>query len=139
MAYKVWPTHRGTFLVREEIKENVTIWSGPVELFGLPDYEKAENCYAWQHTDAGGNVKIIAVLENAFIDSPQKAVQTAIFSHIQPALLKRAGALQLFKKQLQERCKILREAQIKTENLDAALQSVKETMDKINQRFSFSS
>jgi hypothetical protein len=131
-AHNVWPTHRGTFLVREETEENTVVWEGPVEFFALPGYEKAENCFAWQHTDADGNVKFLAVLDSAFIDSAQKAVQAAIVQDIQPALPTRVESLELFRKNLQERRSLLREAQIKTENLNAAIQSVKDTMERIN-------
>jgi hypothetical protein len=134
-AHDVWPTHRGTFLIREETEDNVVVWDGPVELFGLPNYPGAENCYAWQHTGTDGNVKILAVLESGFVNSPKRAVQAAIFMDVQPALSHRANAVELFKKNLQEGNRIRRETQIKAEDLDAAVQSVRETMERIRAKF----
>lgn len=136
VAHNIWPIHKGTCLVWDETEENVIIWAGPVELFALPDFEGAQNCYAWQHTDADGHVKILVVLKSEFINSAKKAVEAAVFADVQP-VPKHAYTLELFKKRLTEAEKALHEAHIKTETLNAAVLSVKETMDRINDRFQF--
>lgn len=136
LAHNIWPTHTGTCLVWDETEENVIVWAGPVELFAMPDFEWAQSCYAWQHIDAHGHVKIITVLESEFINSAKKAVEAAIYADVQP-VPKHAYTLELFKKRLTEAEKALHEAHIKTEDLNAALLSVKENMGRINERFQF--
>lgn len=82
------PIHRGTAVVIEKTADDEIVWDGKVEAFDLRGHKQAKTCYAWQHSDRNGNVKIFAVLENQFIDSPKKAVQSAIFVGIQPPISK---------------------------------------------------
>ena len=136
LAHNIWPIHKGTCLVWDETEENVIVWAGPVELFAMPDCDCAQNCYAWQHTDALGHVKILVVLKSEFIDSAKKAVEAAIFADVQP-VPKHAYTLELFKKRLTEAEKALHEAHIKTMDVNPAVLSVKDTMDRIDERFHF--
>ena len=133
VAHNCWPIHRGTCFVWEETEDNAVVWAGPVELFSLPDHEKAKNCYAWQHKDDDGHPKVFAVLQTRFINSAKKAVEAAIFADVQP-VPRHTYTLELFKKHLVEADRTLYDAQIKTQNLDASVQSVKNAMDKINDR-----
>jgi hypothetical protein len=134
VAHDCWPIHRGTIFVTESMEENGIVWEGPVELFALVGHREARNCYAWQYADAEGKVKILTVLESGFIDSASKAVQAAIFTDLQPPRHRHAKGLELLKKRLQQSDKTFREAQIKTEDLDAAIQALKEIRDRITQR-----
>jgi hypothetical protein len=134
MAHDCWPTHRGTIFVTEETEEHGIVWEGPVELFALAGHEKATNCYAWQSMDAGGKVKILIVLENEIVDSASRAVQAAIFTGLQPPRNGYAKGLELLKKRLQQTDKTLQEVQIKTEDLDVAMQALTEIKDRINHR-----
>ena len=136
LAHNIWPIHKGTCLVWDETEENVIVWAGPVELFAMPDFEWAQNCYAWQHTDAIGHVKILVVLKSEFIDSAKKAVEAAIYADVQP-VPKHAYTLELFKKRLTEAEKALHEAHIKTMDLNPAVLSARDTMDRIDERFHF--
>jgi hypothetical protein len=126
------PYHRGTIFVREKTDRDEILWEGPVELFGLPDHESAKNCYAWQHTGDDGKAKIVAVLENDFITSAMQAVEAAIFSDVQPS--KNPNALELFRKNRQKAGETRHEAQIRTEDLAATIESLKETQERIRQR-----
>lgn len=81
------PTHRETVFVHEKTAGQETVWKGRVEIFDLQGHKEAKTCYAWHHTNDDGKVKIFAVLGNNLIDSPQRAVQAAIFMDIQPASL----------------------------------------------------
>jgi hypothetical protein len=130
-VHDCWPTHRGTIFVTEKTEEGEMIWEGPVELFGLAGHEIARNCYAWQYPDIDGRTKILIVLENEIIDSARKAVQGAIFRGFQPPRQKHTKGLELLKKSLQQSDQTFHEAQIKTEDLDAAIQALKETRKMI--------
>jgi hypothetical protein len=134
IAHDCWPTHRGTIFVTEETEENGIVWEGPVELFALAGHEKARNCYAWQYMDAGGHEKILTVLENEFIDSASRAVQAAIFTDLQPPQNGHARGLEILRKRLQLSDRTLREAQIKTEDLDTTMQALEEMRGRINHR-----
>jgi hypothetical protein len=102
IKHKCKPTHRETVFVREETKEKETVWEGYVDAFDLTGHKAAKRCYAWQHTDDKGGIKIFAVLENQFIDSAKRAVQAAIFMDVQPLLRRSSEEGELFKKQLEE-------------------------------------
>jgi hypothetical protein len=134
IAHDCWPTHRGTIFVTEETEENSVAWEGPVELFALAGHEKARNCYAWQCLDAAGHTKILTVLENEFIDSASRAVQAAICANLQPPQNGHARGLELLRKQLQKSGQALREAQIKTEDLDTTMQALEGMRNHLNHR-----
>lgn len=62
-----------------ELQDGQTIWEGYVEVFDLMDFPEAHTCYAWSHADVE-SVTITTVLCSNWINSPQKAVQAAIFA-----------------------------------------------------------
>src|SRR5579862_6541186 len=84
LQHQCKPTHRETVFVKEKL-ENETVWEGNVEVFDLEGHQDAKTCYAWQHNDANG-AKVFAILKNHLIDSPQRAIQAAIFVDKQPIL-----------------------------------------------------
>jgi hypothetical protein len=96
------PTHKGTVHVHEQTDGNETVWEGTVEEFDLTGHKRAKVCYAWQHIDGQSEPKIIMVLGNRLIDSPQRAVQAAIFVDAQPAQAKFSKGPRDFKQRLQE-------------------------------------
>jgi hypothetical protein len=118
--------HRGGIFVAEKTGDEV-IWEGTVELFALAGHETAKNCYAWQHVDSDGKTKILTVLESEFIDSARTAVQAAILTDHQPPRQTNTKGLKLFKKSLRQYDQVLRAAQIKTEDLNAAIHALKAT------------
>lgn len=134
IVHNSWPTHRGTIYVREETEHQETVWEGPVELFGLTAHETAKNCYAWHYNDAEGNAKILTVLEDDFIDSAKKAVQAAIFTDVQPLLFSGARLVEKLKRSLQGADRPWHEAQIKTEDVHADIQSLTEARQRVSRR-----
>lgn len=84
IKHRCKPMHRETVFVREETEEKETVWEGYVDAFDLTGHKEAKTCYAWQHSDGKGGIKIFAVLENQVIDSARRAVQAAIFMDAQP-------------------------------------------------------
>lgn len=98
------PDHRETVFVREKTADNQTIWEGQVETFNLTGHRDSKSCYAWQCADPKGRVKIFTVLENQFIDSPRKAVQSALFMDALPPVTKLKRDLEFIRDQLEE-CK----------------------------------
>ena len=61
-----------------EFFQGRTAWQGTVEIFDLIGHEKAKRAYAWQYQDGPEEIKTVAVLEIASVDSPQTAVKVAI-------------------------------------------------------------
>lgn len=76
--------HRQTVPVHEMI-DGRTIWRGNVEVFSLIGHPEAKNCYAWWQDQNGEDTRFVTVLENHLINSPDKAVKSAIFFEAQPA------------------------------------------------------
>jgi len=66
----------------KELYQGQIVWDGVVEVFELKGHPKAKRCYAWSHLEGkeGESKRFIAVLELPPVDSPRKAVQTAIIS-----------------------------------------------------------
>ena len=62
----------------KEIFQGKTIWEGVVEIFDLIDHIRADRCYAWVFKDNKGKDKYVIVLHHPPVDSPEKAVKTAI-------------------------------------------------------------
>ncbi|MGH7941269.1 MAG: hypothetical protein ACREE6_13090 [Limisphaerales bacterium] len=122
IRHKCQPAHRQTMFVRAKTKEQEIVWEGLVEEFELSGHQRARNCYAWRHIEAGGKSKIIAVLGNRLIDSPQKAVEAAIFTDTQPPVRKFSDEIESLKKQLQECKDLLRKMGIESEDLSAAIE-----------------
>lgn len=71
-------THVESLFVREVLNDSQLIWEGDVEVFELTGHNRSHLCYAWGHCDATG-IKFTTVLGNFFINSAQKAVQSALF------------------------------------------------------------
>jgi hypothetical protein len=105
IRHKCRPIHRETVFVREETQAKETVWEGYVDAFDLAGHQGARTCYAWQHMDGKGGVKIFTVLENQIIDSARRAVQAAIFVGAQPLHRLPSTDWERFKQQLGE-CKV---------------------------------
>ena len=123
------PDHKETVFVTERTIDNETVWEGPVETFRLTGHKDAKSCFAWQHADTRGSVKIFAVLENQFIDSPRKAVQSALFMDAMPPVNKLRKDLEFIRGQLEECRNVLRGIKMK---VDASIE--KSTEVKIRYR-----
>src|ERR1700739_4051465 len=89
LKHQCQATHRESVRVHEKL-DNETMWKGHVEVFDLTGHPQARTCYAWQDNVPNG-VKIFAVLDNHFIDSPQRAIQAAIFMDEQAPALPRVA------------------------------------------------
>ncbi|HTV40637.1 MAG TPA: hypothetical protein VMF08_08680 [Candidatus Sulfotelmatobacter sp.] len=118
------PTHRKTDFVRLLTRDKETVWEGYVETFELIGHE-AKSCYVWQHTDSNGNVKIFAVLGNNLIQSPEKAVQAAIFADVQPAVREFTDSIESLKRQLEEYKRLIGKMGVISEDLNATINSAK--------------
>jgi hypothetical protein len=125
IKHKCKPTHRETVFIREETEGKETVWEGYVDVFDLAGHKEAKICYAWQHVDDKGGVKIFAVLESQFIDSARRAVQAAIFMGAQPPLHQLSKEWEIFKQQLEEFKKTLRGTGTKIEDLEASPKTLK--------------
>ena len=79
-------THRETVFVREATQDDETVWMGNVEVFDLAWHETARTCYAWVHNSENEPPKIFALPRNHAVNSPQRAVQAAIFKDEQPII-----------------------------------------------------
>jgi hypothetical protein len=60
-----------------EIFAGKTVWEGEVQVFEV-QHPKANRVYAWSHATEGTKRRFHAVLGAPPVDTPQKAVQTAI-------------------------------------------------------------
>jgi hypothetical protein len=134
IKHKCKPTHRETVFVREETEEKEIVWEGYVDAFDLTGHKEAKKCYAWQHTDGKGSIKIFAVLENQFIDSAKRAVQAAIFVDAQPPFRKYSKEMALLNQQIRDSQKILHSAQIKSEDLEASIEAAKTIKENFKRR-----
>ena len=54
------------------------IWSGDVEVFELLGHAKARRCYVVRQINERGGRQYLTVLKLPPVDSPQRAVQTAL-------------------------------------------------------------
>lgn len=77
-------THRETVFVHERSADNQSLWFGDVEVFDLIDCEGNEVCYAWQSFEGG--IRTVVILHSDAVGSPQRAVQSAIASGLQPSM-----------------------------------------------------
>jgi hypothetical protein len=64
-----------------EIFAGKSVWDGEVQVFEV-DHPKASRVYAWSHESGGGKRRFHAVLGAPPVDSPEKAVQTAIMDEL---------------------------------------------------------
>jgi hypothetical protein len=115
-------SHLETVYISESIQKK-KVWNGKVELFKLIGHKTAKTCYAWTHSLANGQPKIIVVLGNSAIVSARKAVQAAIFMDVQPVLTRE---LEQFRSRLRVAEKNSGQAEINPENLNVWLQSGKD-------------
>lgn len=76
--------HIGSKQVRETFKGEV-VWDGHVEIFKLAGHAAATIGYAWDHAlDDTEERRVVVVLHQGPIDSPEAAVRAAIVSEIEP-------------------------------------------------------
>ena len=131
---KCRPAHRRTVFVREQSEQQETVWEGHVEVFDLYGHKKARRCYAWQHIDAQGNARIFVVLDNSLIPSAEAAVQAAIFAGTPPPPPKVPDKLDFLKSQKEQCESLIRQMGISTEDLAAAIEVTKGTIENIKAR-----
>jgi hypothetical protein len=131
IEHRCTPTHRGTRFVQETTSNGDTVWEGNVEVFSLLSHGQFKTCYAWQHTDDKGKLKIFAVQESQFIDSPARAVQAALFMDAQPPVAPFLKSFEALKLSLAECKNRIRKIAMTIENLDATIQTVRQTGEEI--------
>lgn len=81
LQYQCSATHCQSVYVHEKTAGGETVWLGNVEVYELAGCEQADRCYAWP--DFGTGIRMITILHSRLIDSPERAVQAAIFSGTQ--------------------------------------------------------
>jgi len=121
--YHCSATYRKTVLVEEKAAGNETVWNGFVEIFDLrgPN-EDARVCYAWQHVHTG-RIRTFTVLSSSVIDSPNRAIQAAIFVDAEKPAGKAAADLKLLKERIEAGKKALYEAELNVEDLNAIIRT----------------
>lgn len=129
MRHKCSPTHRQTVFVRAKTHDDEILWEGLVEVFELARHKSAKTCYAWQHTESNEKSKILAVLGNSFIDSPQKAVEAAIFTDAQPPTHRFSEDLKLLAKQIEECKALVHKMGLKSEDLAASIDATRQSRE----------
>jgi hypothetical protein len=134
IEHRCAPMHKGTRFVHETTSTGDTVWEGDVEVFSLSAHGQSKTCYAWQHTDYNGKLKIFAVLESQFIDSPSRAVQAALFMDAQPPVAPFLKSFEALKLSLAECKNRIRKIAMTIENLDATIQTVRQTGEEIAEK-----
>jgi hypothetical protein len=129
IRHKCSPTHSQTVFVRAETHDEEILWEGLVEIFELAEHKKAKICYAWRHTEPNGKSKIIAVLGNSFIDSPQKAVEAAVFTDAQPPVRRFSDDMKSLAKQIQECKELIQKMGMKSEELSASIDATRQSRE----------
>jgi hypothetical protein len=125
--------HRKTVFVHERMKTHETVWSGYVQVFDLIGHPEAQTCYAWRHSEPEG-VKILTLLGNHVVTSPQRAVQAAIFVGVQPPASKFSNDIRMLNRRLRKTRKVLHDAKIKIEDLDALIQAAAQLKEDIREK-----
>lgn len=127
--------HRATAFVHERTEYGLTIWKGNVEVFDLKEHPAARICYAWRHTD-GDRSKIFTILGNKLVNSAQRAVQAMICADQQPVKLipPLANGLELLRQQMEQTRRTIREIEIKSEDLEASVETSKHIQWRIQRR-----
>jgi len=120
--YRCSATHRETVFVEEKVGHNETVWSGFVEIFNLTGHREAKACYAWQHIGTRG-IRTFTVLGSTVIDSPNRAIQAAIFVDAEKPVGKFSADLKLLEERIEAGKKALYEAEMHVEDLDAIVQA----------------
>ena len=124
--------HLQTVFVHEKNADNETVWFGDVEVFDLIQCKEAKSCYAWQGFEAG--VRVVTILHSRLVDSPHRAIQAAIFSGVQLPMFAVSGNPAIFKHRMDRAKKALYDAQIKAEDLEAMIQTTRQTSESISQK-----
>jgi hypothetical protein len=119
--YHCSATHFETVFVEEKAGGTETVWSGFVEIFDLRGHDDATICYAWQRIETSG-IRTFAVLGSSVIDSPNRAIQAAIFVDAEKPAGKAAADLKLLKERIEAGKKALYEAEMNVDDLDAIIQ-----------------
>lgn len=120
--YHCSATHCETVFVEEKAAGIETVWSGFVEIFDLRGHDYANVCYAWQSIRTTG-IRTFSVLGSTVIDSPNRAIQAAIFVDAEKPVGKAAANLELLKEQIEAGKRALYEAEMHVEDLDAIIQT----------------
>ena|ERR1700733_3715877 len=126
-------SHRRTVFVHERMQADETVWSGYVQVFDLIGHPGAQTCYAWRHQHVEG-VKILMILGNHVITSAHRAVQAAIFVGAQPPASKFAKDMQALNRRLRKTRRVLHDAKIKIEDLDALIQAAAQLKEDIREK-----
>lgn len=66
-----------------ESKDGRTVWKGLVEIFALRGHATAQQAFAWEWTDVGGNTSCLVMLRLPPIHTAAEAVSSAIASGMQ--------------------------------------------------------
>ena len=61
-----------------ETYQGHTVWDGTVQVYSLQGHPSATRCYAWLYITKDGKHRLISVLHEGPVDSPQAAVRAAI-------------------------------------------------------------
>ncbi len=56
------------------------VWDGIVEVFDLIGHPSASQCYAWAPEQHGGGKRVVVILHEPAIDSPEQAVRASIIA-----------------------------------------------------------
>ena len=135
IGHQCQAVHRATVFVHERTEYGLTIWKGNVEVFDLKSHPKAKTCYAWKHTE-GNRSKIFTILGNELIHSAQRAVQVTICMDQQPIKLipPFANGLELLRQQVEQARKIIRETEIKSEDVEISVEAAKQNQWEFQRR-----
>jgi hypothetical protein len=127
IGHKCQAVHQATVFVHERTEYGLTIWKGNVEVFDLKGHPTAKICYAWKNSE-GNRTKIFTILGNKLVISAQRAVQAMICADQQPIKLipPLTNGLELLRQQMEEAKRIVHETQIKSEDLEIAIETTKE-------------
>lgn len=115
-------THRETVLVEEKAGGTETVWNGFVEIFDLSGRKDAKICYAWQRISTSG-IRTFTVLGSSVIDSPNRAIQAAIFVDAEKPDGKLGTDIRLLQERIDAGKKALYEVEMHVEDLDAIIQA----------------
>jgi hypothetical protein len=127
IGHKCQSVHRATVFVHERTEYGLTIWKGDVEVFDLKEHPTAKICYAWKHSE-GSWSRIFTILGNQLVHSAQRAVQAMICTDQHPVKLipPLANGLELLRQQMEQTKKIIRETEIKSEDLEICVENAKQ-------------
>ncbi|HEV2318484.1 MAG TPA: hypothetical protein VGV18_01955 [Verrucomicrobiae bacterium] len=124
--------HRQTVFVHEKTADNETVWFGDVEVYDLTGCKEATRCYAWESIENG--VQVVTILRSRLVDSPQRAVQAALFSGIQSPMYVLANDPALLRKRIERAKRALHDAQINAEDLEAIMHTVQQTAASVSRK-----